>query len=83
MEVAILKWRRPLPDPKTKWKLSGGGGYQTTFNIRVSDSSIVCFDLAAMEYTGDWSEFGNFQMNPTDEVPIEISNSNEELLNTC
>lgn len=22
-------------------------------------------------------------MNPTDEVPTEISNSNEELLNTC
>lgn len=49
----------------------------------VSDSLIVCFDLSVMEYTGDRSEFGNFQMNPTDEVPTEISNSNEELLNTC
>lgn len=36
-----------------------------------------------MEYIGDRSEFGNFQLNPTDEVPTEISNRNEELLNTC
>lgn len=43
---------------------------------------IVCFDRAAMEYTGAEREFGNFQMNPNDEVPTEISNSDEELLNS-
>lgn len=26
LEVAILKWHRLLPDPKTKWKHSGGAG---------------------------------------------------------
>lgn len=35
-----------------------------------------------MEYTGAEREFGNFQMNPNDEVPTEISNSDEELLNS-
>lgn len=43
---------------------------------------IVCFDRAATEYTGAGRVFGNFQMNPTDEVPTEISYSDEELLNT-
>lgn len=35
-----------------------------------------------MEYTDAEREFGKFHMNPTDEVPTEISNSDEELLNT-
>lgn len=43
---------------------------------------IACFDRAAMEYTGAEWEFGNFQMNHNDEVPTEISNSDEELLNS-
>ena len=33
MVVAILKWRQLLPDPKTKWKRSGGGGNQTILKI--------------------------------------------------
>ena len=33
MVVAILKWRQLLPDPKTKWNRSGGGGNQTKSDV--------------------------------------------------
>lgn len=35
-----------------------------------------------MEYTATEDKFRNFQMNPIDLVPTEISNSDEELVNS-
>lgn len=45
----------------------------------------IRFDLLwrlPMEYTATEDKFRNFQMNPIDLVPTEISNSDEELVNS-